>query len=566
MMIRARKLAIPALLCIAISVACNPTAPSTDSDATATTDNGGFQDGGGFFTVGDAGDTLPPLIPEVEDETETESFFLARSIDPASEDSAGPKFMDWGDIDNDGLPDIATAWNQSQVVQIHLQRRDPDGTVRFESTQIRGTAPIAIMAGLELADMDDDGQLDIVVLVKHRSFVPICPTNGLEAPTMFTGEIQILFAPPLDQLMNQGQWVVAEIFASDDPNPFPPGGSPPGRAPEDPDRVIDLPEDGGMTAMDVGDVDGDGLVDIMITSNRPDPPCYDSSSDLELYLNPGRDQARTGSAWTEIVIDRDIPPLKDLILTRIDDDNGDGVIDQLDDIDVVFTRPLAASQNIAWRRNPLLEAGPGAVADGSMWQSFTVGQVDGGADVMTLGDIDRDGFDDIVVRSNAGQVVQWFRHPGADDALNVTQVLRQVPWSVFVLLEVPDRVPRGMALGDINFDGQPEVIVGSEGSVLWLDSSTATSVFDSWTSNLIADDTQLDSNLFAADGPAFINDVLVLDIDCDGANDILATIDRRDLSGLGSDVLVWFRNVLKPSDVGIDQPLVPVCPQRSRVP
>ncbi len=55
---------------------------------------------------------------------ETQSFFTAFQIDPAAEDTAGPKFVISADIDQDGLMDLISAWNESQPIQLHLQRRD----------------------------------------------------------------------------------------------------------------------------------------------------------------------------------------------------------------------------------------------------------------------------------------------------------------------------------------------------------------------------------------------------------------------------------------------------------
>ena len=136
------------------------------------------------------------------------------------------------------------------------------------------------------------------------------------------------------------------------------------------------------------------------------------------------------------------------------------------------------------------------------------------------------------------------------------------PDRLYTIIELTGREPRGIGVGDINFDGQLEILIAAEGSVFWLDSSTADTVFDEWSPNLIVDDAQLDSSLFAPEGPAFINDLLVLDIDCDGTNDVIATVDRRALSGLSTDVVVWFRNILLPEDVGLDIALVPGCPQR----
>lgn len=512
----------------------------------AARNNRGFEDSGSVHTDADDMGAIPPVVLDpVSQEQETESFFAARAIDPASEDSAGPKFVEFADFDNDGIPDIATAWNQSQVVQIHLQRRDADQTSTFEAVQIAGTTPIAIIAGIKAADMDADGATDIVVLVKHRSFLAICPVNGEPLPAGYTGEVLIMYSPGGNDVDVGARWASVELTTSREEPGLPTAGT---------ERANDLPEDGGMTALDVGDVDNDGMPDIVITSNVPDIPCHRNENDVELYLNPGAAAARNGNAWMQVVLDRDAPPLKDLLLLDVDDDG---------DLDVVFTRPIAASQNVSWRTNPRVESGLPAVLLGSAaWAPRPIGQVDNGADVLTTGDVDQDGFTDIVVRSSIGQVIQWFRHPSPDDPLNVGNVTPDrlnIPWSVFTLLDLPDRMPLGVGLGDINFDGQPEVVLGSEGQVLWLDSTAAETVYDPWTANLIVDDRQLENTLFAASGPAFINRLSVFDLDCDGANDIIATMDRRSASGLSNDVVIWFRSVLRPEDVGIDEPLTPVC-------
>ena len=60
----------------------------------------------------------------------TLSFFTAFQVDPRSEDSAGPQFVVAEDLNNDGLMDLVTAWNQSQPVQIHLQHRTGTGAIR----------------------------------------------------------------------------------------------------------------------------------------------------------------------------------------------------------------------------------------------------------------------------------------------------------------------------------------------------------------------------------------------------------------------------------------------------
>ncbi|MCH8966357.1 MAG: hypothetical protein IID43_01645, partial [Planctomycetes bacterium] len=41
-----------------------------------------------------------------------------------------------------------------------------------------------------------------------------------------------------------------------------------------------------------------------------------------------------------------------------------------------------------------------------------------------------------------------------------------------------------------------------------------------------------------------INSIWVVDLDNDGADDFVVTLDRSGLSGLSNDALVWFRNTM----------------------
>ena len=47
-------------------------------------------------------------------------------------------------------------------------------------------------------------------------------------------------------------------------------------------------------------------------------------------------------------------------------------------------------------------------------------------------------------------------------------------------------------------------------------------------------------------GGTLINTILVVDLDGDGANDLVTTLDRDGLSGLSNDALAWFRNTRRP--------------------
>jgi hypothetical protein len=74
-----------------------------------------------------------------------------------------------------------------------------------------------------------------------------------------------------------------------------------------------------------------------------------------------------------------------------------------------------------------------------------------------------------------------------------------------------------------------------------------------WQETLLIDDDARNGDFAAAatdpnaeveaTGATFINTLIVVDMDGDGFNDIIATLDRGALSGLSNDALVLFRNM-----------------------
>ena len=502
----------------------------------------------------------------------TQSFFTAIQVDPKSEDSAGPQFVIAEDLDGDGLLDLVSAWNQSQPVQIHLQRRSDSGAISFETVTLAGNIPVVSVAGLAVTDFDQDGRLDIAVLIKETLLIGAGCLGSA--------------SPDGDSLLNKG--VILMYFGPDDPQQT-------NQALAWQDRDVKSsfllgtkgasapPEEHGFTSMAVGDMDLDGDMDIVVAWN---PACSESPGVL-LFTNDGSGSVRRGD-WTvspiadpfqcpPVVQPENCVPIKDVALGDIDRDG---------DLDIVVTFPQAASMNVRWYRNPTLRAldqdGVCYRHDGS-WNVGTVGQVEpregftriGDADIVRLADIDRDGIPDVVVRSTGGRVIQWLKGPecpttpalpATPPVPPLTDPFRNIPWQVYSLAEfIGGRTPQAIALGDLNFDGQLELIASAEGGLAWFNSQAAPSIFDQWIENLIVDDeppgnpgpgpapATTDPNVepeeFQVGTPnptTFINSILVVDLDGDGANDLVVTLDRTGLSGLTNDALVWFRNTRRP--------------------
>lgn len=453
----------------------------------------------------------------------TSSFFTALQIDPPSEDSAGPQFVVAEDLNADGLLDLVTAWNQSQPIQLHLQRRSATGSIGFETITLAGSVPAVAVAGLAVTDFDQDGRLDIVVMLKDTLLSDAgCLDSEDPGDAGLNGVILIYLGPADVADTNQSlAWREVPVESS---------------RLRGTGTVTGFPEEGGFTGMAVGDIDLDGDQDIVAAWNAA---CGDSPAQVVLFTNQGGAAVRDRT-WTGVRLPNAIPAgevVKDVQL---------GDIDQDGDLDIVVTYPSAASMNVRWFRNPVIDVADEVhVSDGN-WHVGTVGQVATSADIIRLADLDRDGRLDVVVRSSSGGVIQWLKGRGADAT---TDPLGIIPWQVFTLAEFSSRQPDAMALGDLNGDGVLELIVAAEGGLAWFDALGAPSVFDQWTENVIIDDQRGDIastdpsvDTLEARTSTFINSILVVDLDGDGATDIITTLDRSGLSGLSNDALVWFRN------------------------
>lgn len=487
----------------------------------------------------------------------TNSFFRAIQIDPPAEDSAGPQFVAHGDFNNDGRLDLVSAWNESQPIQIHLQQ-EPGlfGEIFFATVPLGGTTPIAYTSDLRVADMDQDGFDDVVVLVKDTGLVPQCDLSREDCDVTENGGF----------LEDAIQGAIVIFFNPQDPA---------GRVWEAitlPQSILagtaegELPETGGYTSMDVGDIDGINGPDIVVALNSPegDPAVEPETNRVDFYPNTGGATARNAEGWSRITLHQDRPQVSDLLITDVDEDG---------DNDVIVTFPNAKNANLRWISNPLSFGAQGNVFD--LWPPHAaIGQIATNANVIELGDIDGDGREDVMVRSSAGKVIQWFRKPAMP-----SQTFVRNPWQVFTVAEFAERAPGAIALGDLTGNGQLDAAIAAEGAVEWFTPFSSTdpnSPFNLWRENLIVDDgpapeqtldttqqtdpaadptadpsqdpntnqtvvTDPNSNPQATGG-TLVNTLLIVDVDGDGRNDIVGTLDRNALSGLSNDALVLFLN------------------------
>jgi hypothetical protein len=132
------------------------------------------------------------------------------------------------------------------------------------------------------------------------------------------------------------------------------------------------------------------------------------------------------------------------------------------------------------------------------------------------------------------------------------------------MAEFTDRPPQAMAVGDLTGNGQMEAVLAAGGAMAWFEPWNAEAVFNHWTEHLVVDDSPHEESggadplalllgggamadpslggLAEAEGDTLVNAVFIADLDGDGWNDMVGTLDRGTHSGLSNDALVWFRN------------------------
>jgi hypothetical protein len=407
-------------------------------------------------------------------------------LDPVLESTAGAKAVALGDFNNDGLMDIVSISSENQPVQLHLQNPT---TGRFDLLSIAGGGPLAKMIKVAAADFNGDGRLDIAVLVNDTGFAP---PPDVEKP----GALILLIQgnDPLDP----SQWLMVYAPPSCHDNPDQPSCG-----------LFFSGSATGVTDMVTGDFNRDGLPDIAVTSNEPLPNGADEQDPhtfVYVFLNPGAASSTNAGSWTRTIAFADVVDLTALAVADLDMDN---------DMDIILAASSAKTWNLSWLRN----GGPNVP-----WTWSQVGQQDGGANAIATGDLNGDGYPDVVAVDTAQTLVQWFRNPGA---AALSPAVRSVPWYVYNVGMPSEVLVDGEAqsvsldqvqLVDVDRNGTLECFLS--GSGIAYEYTRGENVFSPWNGRA----------LFKTNPTGSIGTVAFYDFEGTSALDIIVPVDRGGLT------------------------------------
>ncbi len=370
---------------------------------------------------------------------EEEAVWNMHIIDSGSVGADGVQLID---VNNDGLPDVVSAWEEGGCVRVSLNPGAENARNAWASETVGETPDIESAFA---SDLDGDGDMDIVASCEG------------DTKTMF-----VLWK-------DNESWTKQSIPASNNIMPWM--------------MAIRVKIEGNQYPHIVAGGRGDGA-----------SVGYFSLSDNPRDIATWQWHHLSDAGWIMGIDASDI--------------DGDG------DVDILITDRVGPDRSLRWLENPNKE--------GESWANHFIASGIFNPFFFARGDLDHDGDEDIVFTANEGNkslLLICSRLDNSGDRWNVERLL------------FPDGVgtAKGVALGDINNDGNPDIILTCEharegkSGVFWVDGKTR--------------------NAYLISGPVGIkyDNVVLFDLDADGDLDIITTEENEGGPGTGLGV-VWYEN------------------------
>lgn len=360
-----------------------------------------------------------------------------------------------GDVNGDGLPDVATAWENQEVVRIYVNPGAEAVHDPWPAVTLAGTPSVEDAL---LVDLDGDGALDVVSSLE-RGAERLVVNWGPSSEEFFHAEAWAQADFP--QLRGVSQWMFATPIrlTPDSPQALVAGGknykadasavlgilTPPADNPRDLSRWQwhELAKVSWVMSIEVHDINRDGYDDILFTDK------HGPLAGVHWLANPG--DGSVSNPWARAALTG--PNVRSANFLTIADLDQDGVEDILASVEL---QREPGSPNHAHRRVLFLKQ---LDTGGSSWETHEIlvppgiGQSKG----IAVGDIDLDGRNDIVLSSTgavgalAGTTWLRYRHAPTDAV-----------WDVFNIAGAEGIKYDLVHLLDLDADGDLDVLANDE--------------------------------------------------------------------------------------------------------
>lgn len=368
-----------------------------------------------------------------------DSLSFASSVDVSA--GTGPIRVAIADLNNDGKPDLVVAVAEEGVVSVY-QNISLFGSLDTNSFGPRIDLPILLRQndspfGLAVADLDGDGKLDIIALDANNNSVSIFRNNnpgGTITTNSFDARIDlpagtILRGVAIEDLNGDGRPEIVTANNGDDTISVFQNQSTPGNISFL--NRVDFPCAPGPFTLAIADVDGDGHPDVVTANNGTD------FGAVSVFENAGSfGPISSNSFLTRVDFSGNSAP-EGLAVGDLD---GDGKPD-------LITCSSFGGQVSVYRNL----SSPGPLTTNSL---DTVVDFGGGGTVNTVNvaDLDGDGKLDIACTCQSPNMVSIFRNVSSPGSFTANSFQSRVDFSSGIN-------PNGLAIGDLNGDGRPELVI-----------------------------------------------------------------------------------------------------------